>query len=211
MTPADSPPPRVTCTPDTRASADDANVSGSLPMSSATIASTIPSELRLIACADWRLRRRPVTTISSPPSVGLSWTDGCGAAGLAFWSDAVVGLGRSWPPALACVVLEVCAVAGATVAIAAAATDAQRRAFAFMSLSPLVSLVFHATWRHAKTIKPRNQSFCRTRVVDSSRGLVDPSIGPLELPRMRKKHRGKAAAYRRYAKRRNRRTGEERP
>ena len=67
-----------------KSSAEEAKVSGSLPISSATIASTMPSEARLIAWADSRLRRSPVTMMSPSPSAGLSWIDGWGDVGLAF-------------------------------------------------------------------------------------------------------------------------------
>jgi hypothetical protein len=66
-----------------RAAVSETVMSGSLPISSATIASTIWSELRRMFWADWRLRRRPVTTIDSSPSVGSAWASG--------------SLGDSWP------------------------------------------------------------------------------------------------------------------
>jgi hypothetical protein len=60
--------PRSTCTPDTRASDSATLRSGSLPMSSATIASTNCVASRLMSRALLRLSRMPVTMTSSTVS-----------------------------------------------------------------------------------------------------------------------------------------------
>ncbi|MGN5373402.1 MAG: hypothetical protein DI632_06295 [Sphingomonas hengshuiensis] len=70
----------------TRAIASAALLSGSLPMSFDTIASTIEGELRLISCADPSAARYPVTMMSAPPSFS-------GAASTSAW--AVVSRGAT--------------------------------------------------------------------------------------------------------------------
>ena len=61
-------------TPVMRCSDSARFVSGNLPMSSATIASTTPSDVRFTSAAAVRLRRTPVVTISS-------MTSSCASAG----------------------------------------------------------------------------------------------------------------------------------
>src|SRR3954453_12751872 len=67
--------------PGMRAAVSDTVTSGSLPMSSATMASTIWSLFFLMLRADWSDRRRPVTTIAFS-SVGAAAAGVCGASGL---------------------------------------------------------------------------------------------------------------------------------
>jgi hypothetical protein len=69
-----SPPPRfVTCTPGMRCMASTTLLSGNLPMSSATRASTIGIDSRFTSTAWVKLARTPTTTIdSSKVSVGAS-------------------------------------------------------------------------------------------------------------------------------------------
>ncbi len=52
-----------------RAAVSATEMSGSLPMSSATTESMICGAVRLMLSADFRLARMPVTTISGPASV----------------------------------------------------------------------------------------------------------------------------------------------
>ena len=78
-----------------RAAVSETAISGSLPMSEATIESICWTEFFLRFCADSRLRRRPVTTMSSPTgssatgvacAVAGGWSAGvavCAAAGSA--------------------------------------------------------------------------------------------------------------------------------
>ena len=77
-----SPCSRSTWIPGIRAALSETVMSGSLPMSSATIASTIWSLLRLMFLADCSARLRPVTTIAfslvPAPASGL-----CGASAFA--------------------------------------------------------------------------------------------------------------------------------
>ncbi len=76
--------PRSTCTPDTRDSDSATLRSGSLPMSSATMESTIWVALRLALRADSRLRRMPVTMIVSggmPSGWAAAGADGGCATG----------------------------------------------------------------------------------------------------------------------------------
>ena len=65
-----------------RAAVSDTVMSGSLPMSSATTASTIWSLLRLMFRADCRLRRSPVTTIADSSGFPVPAIDAgdCGAS-----------------------------------------------------------------------------------------------------------------------------------
>src|SRR4029079_10863352 len=58
--------------PGMRAAVSETVMSGSLPMSSATTASTIWTLLRLLFCADCNERLRPVTTISGPVSAAAA-------------------------------------------------------------------------------------------------------------------------------------------
>jgi hypothetical protein len=84
---AASPLARETWTPVTRCSASETVLSGSLPISSATIESVTATAFSLSDCADRRLLRMPVTTIVSSdessavvvPDAGWS----CAAAGAA--------------------------------------------------------------------------------------------------------------------------------
>ncbi len=67
-------PERSMDTPVIRCSDSARLVSGNLPMSSATMASTTPSESRLIPADSIRLRRTPVTMTSSMmPASSASW------------------------------------------------------------------------------------------------------------------------------------------
>src|SRR6476661_8610831 len=82
-----------------RAAVSETVMSGSLPMSSATTASTIWSLLRLMLRADCRERRRPVTTIVSPVAGASAfcagWAGLCCAVALGSggtdWSCATAG------------------------------------------------------------------------------------------------------------------------
>src|SRR3954447_23238328 len=88
--------------PGMRAAVSDTAMSGSLPMSAATIASTIWSLLRLTFRADCNARRMPVTTmvLSSGAAAGATGASAF-CAGLAGFSCAVAaGLGgASWAAA----------------------------------------------------------------------------------------------------------------
>src|SRR5437870_13015926 len=66
--------------PGMRAAVSDTAISGSLPMSSATIASTTWGLLRLMLRADCSERRKPVTTIAVL-SAGVSCAAGAASAG----------------------------------------------------------------------------------------------------------------------------------
>ena len=70
-------------------------VSGNLPMSAATMPSTIPSALRFRFIEEPRLARRPVTTtvVTSPVLDGAgatpAWSDSCACAGAMSAAQAV--------------------------------------------------------------------------------------------------------------------------
>jgi hypothetical protein len=80
--PSASPPPRlVTCTPETRCRASTTLLSGSLPMSSATIDSITWVASRLFSRPLARLSRIPVTTtVSTSSPLGVSAAGACCAS-----------------------------------------------------------------------------------------------------------------------------------